>query len=325
MKAKRRIQTAPEKVLDAPGLLDDYYLNLLDWSSKNVLAIALDKNVYVWNADTGEVQEFCTTEDDNYVSSLQFTGDGSYLAVGTFLGETEIWDVGKSSKVRTMRGHSSRVSVLSWDKHIVSSGSRTGNIFHHDVRVSQHKTAELHGHSGEVCGLKWRPDGQMLASGGNDNLVHIWDARSIEPSHTKSDHIAAVKAVSWCPWQLSLLSTGGGTLDKQVYFWNSTTGSKLNQIDTGSQVTSIIWSREYKEFATSHGFPNNQISVWSYPTLNRITDLPGHDSRILHSVLSPDAQVMATASDENLKFWRIFESKKKTEDLVSATRRLAIR
>src|SRR2546423_8920163 len=30
---RRRIQTAPERVLDAPGLVDDYYLNLLDWSS----------------------------------------------------------------------------------------------------------------------------------------------------------------------------------------------------------------------------------------------------------------------------------------------------
>src|SRR5437879_5461038 len=30
--AKRRIPTVPDKVLDAPGLSDDFYLNLLDWS-----------------------------------------------------------------------------------------------------------------------------------------------------------------------------------------------------------------------------------------------------------------------------------------------------
>lgn len=29
---RRRIQSAPDRVLDAPGLVDDYYLNLLDWS-----------------------------------------------------------------------------------------------------------------------------------------------------------------------------------------------------------------------------------------------------------------------------------------------------
>lgn len=36
---------------------------------------------------------------------------------------------------------------------------------------------ELNGHSGEVCGLKWREDGELLASGGNDNVVNIWDGR----------------------------------------------------------------------------------------------------------------------------------------------------
>ena len=32
---------APERILDAPELLDDYYLNLLDWNSSNVLGVAL--------------------------------------------------------------------------------------------------------------------------------------------------------------------------------------------------------------------------------------------------------------------------------------------
>ncbi len=33
----------------------------------------------------------------------------------------------------------------------------------------------------------------MLASGGNDNMVNIWDARSSQPKITKSNHQAAVK------------------------------------------------------------------------------------------------------------------------------------
>jgi len=36
---------------------------------------------------------------------------------------------------------------------------------------------ELLGHTGEVCGLKWRNDGEFLASGGNVNVVNIWDGR----------------------------------------------------------------------------------------------------------------------------------------------------
>ena len=45
----------PDKVLDAPGFLDDYYLNLIDWSSENRVAIALGDIAYVWNAQDGSV------------------------------------------------------------------------------------------------------------------------------------------------------------------------------------------------------------------------------------------------------------------------------
>ena len=40
----------PERILDAPELVNDYYLNLLDWSADNRLAVALGADVYLWNA-----------------------------------------------------------------------------------------------------------------------------------------------------------------------------------------------------------------------------------------------------------------------------------
>jgi cell division cycle protein 20 (cofactor of APC complex) len=83
--------------------------------------------------------------------------------------------------------------VLAWDKHIVSSGCRDGSIWNHDVRVHNHKVAELSNHTNEVCGLTWRSDGMQLASGANDNIVNIWDARSTVPKYTKTNHTAAVK------------------------------------------------------------------------------------------------------------------------------------
>jgi cell division cycle protein 20 (cofactor of APC complex) len=91
-------------------------------------------------------------------------------------------------------------------------------------------------------------------------------------------------------------------------------GARVKSIDTGSQVTSIIWSKDFKELLSTHGFPNHNMTIWSYPTLNKIADIPAHESRILHSAISPDNQVVATAaSDENLKFWRVFQNTKKNE------------
>lgn len=49
---QRKIASQPYKVLDAQNLNDDFYLNLVDWSSTNILAVALQKQLYIWNACT---------------------------------------------------------------------------------------------------------------------------------------------------------------------------------------------------------------------------------------------------------------------------------
>ena len=43
------------QVLDAPALQDDFYLNLVDWSSQNTLAVGLGSCVYLWSACTSKV------------------------------------------------------------------------------------------------------------------------------------------------------------------------------------------------------------------------------------------------------------------------------
>ncbi|KAK8064819.1 WD40-repeat-containing domain protein [Apiospora phragmitis] len=308
---RRRVATAPERVLDAPGLIDDYYLNLLDWSSGNQVAIGLERNVYVWSADEGSVSCLLETNPDTYVSSVKWSGDGAYVSVGLGTGEVQIWDVAEGQKIRSMFGHDTRVGVMGWNKHLLSTGARSGLVFNHDVRIAEHKVAELVSHTSEVCGLEWRADGAQLATGGNDNLVSIWDARSlVVPKFTKTNHKAAVKALAWCPWNANLLATGGGSYDRHIHFWNTTSGARVNSIDTGSQVTSLRWSTSYKEIVSSSGFPDNSLSIWSYPTLVRNVEIPAHESRVLHSCLSPDGQMLATAAaDESLKFWKVFEKK----------------
>ena len=317
---RRRVGTAPERVLDAPGLVDDYYLNLLDWSSGNQVAIGLERNVYVWSAESGSVVPLLETSADTYVSSVKWSGDGAYVSVGLGTGEIQIWDVEEGTKLRSMHGHDTRVGVMGWNKHTLSSGARSGIVFNHDVRIAQHKTAELVSHTSEVCGLEWRADGAQLATGGNDNLVSIWDARALNaPKFTKTNHKAAVKALSWCPWQPNVLATGGGSYDRHIHFWNTTTGARVNSIDTESQVTSLRWSPHYREIVSTSGFPDNSISIWSYPTLVRNVEIPAHETRVLHSCLSPDGQMLATAAaDESLKFWKIFEKKPATATLSSA-------
>ena len=318
-RAHRHIPQAPERILDAPELLDDYYLNLLDWSSSNVVGVALGQSVYMWNAGTGDIQQLMQTADeDDYVTSISWAKDAKHVAIGTNNAEVQIWDATAMRQVRCLRGHRARVGALDWNGSTLSSGSRDTGVLNHDVRVREHITSSFSAHEQEVCGLKWSPSGQQLASGGNDNVLHIWDAAmarttgaaattATDPLHRLTAHRAAVKALAWCPFQSNLLASGGGTADRCIKFWNTHTGACLNSIDTHSQVCALQWSRHERELLSSHGFSQNQLCLWKYPTMTKMAELTGHTARVLHLAQSPDgATGVSAAADATLRFWRVF-------------------
>ena len=59
-----------ERKLDAPDIVDDYHLNLLDWGSSNVLAIALGNTVYLWDGSNGSTSELVTIDDEVALSQV---------------------------------------------------------------------------------------------------------------------------------------------------------------------------------------------------------------------------------------------------------------
>lgn len=308
----RQIATKAERVLDAPDLRDDFYLHLLDWSKNNHMAVALHDTLFVWNAADGSIEElYCKQTEEDYISCVAWAAEGNYLAVGDSCASIELWDVQSSKLMRSMRGHEDRISSLKWNNHVLASGSRKGDLFLHDVRIAEHHIATLEGHSQEVCGMAWSPESNchILATGANDNLVHIWDDRNTaSPVHTFSDHQAAIKAVAFCPWQPRTLATGGGSQDRHIRVWNTSTGNCLNSVDTGSQVSSIVWSsEEYKELASGHGYSHNQVTIWKYPSMGKVADLQGHTSRVLELMKSPNGTTIASAAgDETIRMWKLW-------------------
>jgi len=52
----------------------------------------------------------------------------------------------------------------------------------------------------------------------------VWNTHSLQPVYKYNDHLAAVKAVAWSPYQQGLLVSGGGTADRCIKFRNTLTG-----------------------------------------------------------------------------------------------------
>ncbi|XP_068835900.1 fizzy-related protein homolog isoform X3 [Capricornis sumatraensis] len=253
------------------------------------------------------------------VTSVGWSERGNLVAVGTHKGFVQIWDAAAGKKLSMLEGHTARVGALAWNADQLSSGSRDRMILQRDIRTPPLQSERrLQGHRQEVCGLKWSTDHQLLASGGNDNKLLVWNHSSLSPVQQYTEHLAAVKAIAWSPHQHGLLASGGGTADRCIRFWNTLTGQPLQCIDTGSQVCNLAWSKHANELVSTHGYSQNQILVWKYPSLTQVAKLTGHSYRVLYLAMSPDGEAIVTgAGDETLRFWNVFSKTRSTKESVS--------
>ena len=309
----------PEWVLEAPSISDNFYWNVLSWSSTDLFSVALHSEVYLWKVDSEEITHLPNPTSRSEIASVEFSQDGGVLALGLTSGLIELWDVESRSILRTIPGHLSEIYGLSWNGHILSSGSFDSTLWHLDIRLGRPKVRELLGHRGSVCGVKWRDDGVLLASGDTEGRVQIWDNRFYaalsgpggQSLWMHREHNAAVKALAWCPWKSSLLASGGGSSDGKLHFRDTGTGIIENSVKLGitEQVTSIQWSPFGKDFLVTLGYTSNGMLLHRYPTMEQIIDARGsHNSRVLWSAIGPRGDLVCTGSgDGNVKFWRIWD------------------
>ncbi|XP_072606033.1 cell division cycle protein 20 homolog B isoform X3 [Vulpes vulpes] len=260
----------PEVKIHLSGLRNDYYLNILDWNFRNLVAVALGSSVFIWTGENNVIENIDLSLNCNYISSVSWIKDGNCLAVGTSEGEVQLWDMVTKKRLRNMLGHLSVVGALSWNHCILSSGSRLGRVYHHDVREAQHHIGSLH-HKQAVCALKWSPDGRLLSSGCSDGLLAIWP------------HDPGVRT--------------------------QTQPLKVISQPTAVKICSLLWLPKTKEIATGQGTPQNDVTTWACPGLARSGGFFGHRGRVLHLALSPDqTRVFSAAADGTACVWNCCRS-----------------
>ena len=75
-----------------------------------------------------------------------------------------------------------------------------------------------------------------------------------------------------------------------------------------------MFSKNVNEIVSTHGYSLNQIILWKYPSMEKVTTLTGHTYRVLYLSMSPDGQNIVTgAGDETLRFWSAFPSTVKSK------------
>jgi cell division cycle protein 20 (cofactor of APC complex) len=314
--AKRVINTAPLRVMDAPNIRNDFYLSHVDWSSQDKLAVALDESVYVWDSNTDAVAHLLRLHEmHEHVCSVVWAPTATQLYVSSADGCVHMIDAESGKIVAAHQSHGGRVGALACLLDgTVASGGRDGAVFLWDPREQHSSSSWLQSvgeqRHGEVCGLSWNASATYLAAGYNDNYAAVFDRRYLSaPRLELKQHGAAVKALAWCPWETHVLATGAGSGDRHLRVFDTNSGELTAAADTENQLSAIVWSTNprHRELVTAHGFQSNSLVLWDADKLAPVADFTSHSARILSATLSPDGETLCSASaDETLRLWSVW-------------------
>lgn len=66
------------------------------------------------------------------------------------------------------------------------------------------------------------------------------------------------------------------TLNLRIYLiWRKQQGDILKSHNFVFQISSLVFAPNYKELVSAHGFAQNNVAIWKYPSLTRVAELNG--------------------------------------------------
>jgi WD40 repeat protein len=211
---------------------------------KLLASASLDQLIQLWNPVTGKLLR---TIKGDPVDSLAFAPDGKLLAAGSSEGPVRLWEVATGKLKHTLKGHQGQVFALAFSpdgKTLVSAdGSRASTIRFWDPATGRQRLS-LPAHQqqgGEelrkqfealppkagVRSVAFSPDGRLLASAGQDEIILLWEVATARVICRLEKQTDGASCVAFAPGGRRLVSL---TFNGTASLWD------VGRLFTGGQV-----------------------------------------------------------------------------------------
>lgn len=301
---KNIIHLNPQKTLSGDGIMDNRYLNIVDWSEKNFVAAALGNVVFCQDHVTGISYPLVEYERDHPPLCVSFYNEGRNIAVGLPNGKIDLFDVEyqKSIGFRGMEDWDGVLSLGWGGGNVIATGTGAGYFRLLDLRQMRAYYYGVQRHASKCCTVKVSRRGHW-ATGGDDNIVTVMDPRSMKNPTIFEGHNGTTRGIAWSFENENIIATSGS--DRKIVVRNSQTLENVKVVDTKSQVGDLHFT-QHGYLISLHGARNNEVNIWETKTYSKSAILEGHSASVLFSALDSTHINLVTASpDQTIRFWNL--------------------
>jgi len=155
----------------------------------------------------------------------------------------------------------------------------------------------LEGHTAGVSCLKFAPNGEFLATGSEDRLVHIWNLALGEICNSFKGHTAPVVKVVVLMDSLRVISTDR---DSMLLVWMAHSGNLLQTIQGPYKSLSVTNNMRFA--VSTNG--DNTLKIWSLTQEDEKYSVSHSDEITCFEISADSVHIISGSRDMSLKVWQ---------------------
>ncbi|QRV92661.1 WD repeat-containing protein [Ceratobasidium sp. AG-Ba] len=291
-------------------------------NGKHIASALVDRNIYLWDAHTGQKVGQSLQGHTSSVSSVAYSHDGTHIVSGSHDRTVRIWDARTGQQVGLpLKGHTGWISSVAYSHnsaHIVS-GSSDNTVRVWDTDTGQQVGLPLNGHTDSVYSVAYSHNGAYIVSGSHDKTVRIWDAHTGQQvGQPLKGHTSTVYSVAYSHDSSYIVS---GSKDYTVRIWDARTGQKVGRPLKGhtSSVNSVAYSHDSAHIVS--GSSDMTVRIWDARTGRQVGQpLRGHASPVYSVAYSHDsAYIVSGSHDKTMRTWDVLTGQQVSQPLNGHT------